>query len=51
MILNLIRLDCWQTFYTLNELVEFHFDEAMQLHTNHQLAGLTRLTDWPENIT
>ncbi|EFX88924.1 hypothetical protein DAPPUDRAFT_234063 [Daphnia pulex] len=39
------------TFHSLNELVQFHFDEAMQLHSSKRPAGKTRLTKWPENNT
>ncbi|EFX61282.1 hypothetical protein DAPPUDRAFT_274226, partial [Daphnia pulex] len=31
------------TFHSLNELVQFHFDEAMQLHSSKRPAGKTRL--------
>ncbi len=37
-----------QTFNTLNELVEFHRHESMQLHVGNTIAGTTCLTCWPE---
>ncbi|KAI9564638.1 hypothetical protein GHT06_008379 [Daphnia sinensis] len=38
-------------FHTLYELVEFHYNEAMQLHSGAKVTGTTRLTGWPTNFT
>ncbi|XP_059351505.1 uncharacterized protein LOC130692342 isoform X2 [Daphnia carinata] len=38
-------------FYTLHELVDFHYNEVMQLHSGNKVSGTTRLTSWPTNFT
>lgn len=38
-------------FYTLYELVDFHYNEAMQLHSGSKVTGTTRLTGWPSTFT
>lgn len=38
-------------FYTLYELVDFHYNEAMQLHSGSKVTGTTRLTGWPPTFT